>query len=153
MAAIIVALLLIPVNQYFAEQRYIAKLRNQFPDLITTPIMVGPDWLTATLTRTVGTPVWMTRVGAIDVSGDSRRNGNLLPTKIDFDDDDLIEMQRALPHVRSITATRTALSDESISTLNSFVKLKTVFLYESNVSDDGLQQLRSSRRFLVNSNL
>lgn len=152
-AAIIVALLMIPINQHYAEQRYIANLRDKCPDLIAMPITVGPGWLIAAFARTVGAPIWMTRIGYIDVSGDSVRTGNFLPTKIDFDDDDLVEMKRALPHLWSIKATRTALSDESISTLNSFDKLKKLDLYESSVSEDGLRKLRSSKRFLVNSNL
>ena len=152
-AAICVALITIPINKHYAELRYVATLRDKCPDLIVQSTPVGPDWLIESFARTTGTPYWMTRVGSIDVSGDSIRNGNFLPTKVKFDDDDLLEMQRALPHLWRITATRTALSDQSVATFNKFDKLKTLDLYESNVSNDGLEQLRSHKRFLVNSHL
>lgn len=148
-AALIVALFMIPIQQHNAEQRYVSELRKNYPNLIANPVPVGPKWLRNTMTQTTGLPYWMNRTGSIDVSGDTMRIGNLPPSKIDFGDDDLIEMQSSLPYLQNLCVTRTNVSDRSIPTLLEFEKLKRIYLHESRMTNDGIEELRNQRRFVV----
>ena len=146
------ALGMIPLRQYHAEQTHLSLLQNEYPSLGATTLVMGPDWLRAFVFYTTGSLNMLERVVAIDVSGDTNRNGNFPPTKIDFDDQDLAQLQVAFPHLQELCLTRTKVSDSSIPLLMEFHEMKSLYLHESRVSHAGLSQLRKSGLLLVHSN-
>ncbi len=149
--AILLALTLIPLRQYHAEQKHLSRLSEKCPSLGQTTLIMGPDWLCTLVFYTTGSLNMLERVVAIDVSGDSNRNGNFPSSRIDFDDHDLAEMQRIFPHLRELCLTRTNVTDSSVPVLLKFSKLHSVFLHEALVSENGITEIRDSKQFLVNS--
>ena len=112
---------------------------------------MGPDWLGTLVFYTTGSLDMLERVVAIDVSGDSKRNGNFPSSKVDFDDHDLAEMQEIFPHLRELCLTRTKVTDSAVPVLLEFSRLHSVYLYESFVSENGIAEIRNSKQLLVNS--